>query len=62
MASCLPFLVPTIVPGAVAPLFCPGLLPRQVVQALKLGELAMAERAPMLLNCLTCYLCQESCP
>ncbi|VVS94417.1 4Fe-4S dicluster domain-containing protein [Desulfoluna spongiiphila] len=39
-----------------------GLLPHQVVQALKLGEVEMAEGAPMLWNCLTCYVCQESCP
>ncbi|VFQ44750.1 4Fe-4S dicluster domain-containing protein [Desulfoluna butyratoxydans] len=39
-----------------------GLLPHQVVQALKLGENEMAEGAPMLWNCLTCYECQESCP
>ena len=39
-----------------------GLLPHQVVQALKLGEVEMAEGAPMLWNCLTCYMCQESCP
>lgn len=39
-----------------------GLLPHQVVQALKLGEAEMAEGAPMLWNCLTCYMCQEACP
>ncbi|WP_300674187.1 4Fe-4S dicluster domain-containing protein [Desulfoluna sp.] len=39
-----------------------GLLPHQVIQALKLGEVEMAEGAPMIWNCLTCYLCQEYCP
>ncbi len=38
------------------------LLPHQIMCCLGLGLTAMAGRAGMIWDCLTCYQCQENCP
>jgi len=36
--------------------------PQQIMNLLRLGKKQMAAQTQMVQNCLTCYLCQESCP